>query len=69
MATIGYGCSHEQFAPSELLGYVRRAERAGFRAAMPHKCTHPSLGLSVPVTGARWGHYALRASVTSPNGT
>ncbi len=32
MATIGYHASHEQFAPSELLGFVRSAERAGFRA-------------------------------------
>jgi len=34
MATIGYHCSHEQFRPSELLAYVRRAEAAGFQAAM-----------------------------------
>lgn len=34
MAMIGYHCSHEQFRPSELLGYVRRAEAAGFQAAM-----------------------------------
>lgn len=31
---IGYHCSHEQFRPSELLGYVRQAEAAGFQAAM-----------------------------------
>jgi len=34
MAIIGYHCSHEQFAPGELLGYVRAAERAGFAAAL-----------------------------------
>ena len=34
MVTIGYHCSHEQFAPSRLLQYVRRAEAAGFTAAM-----------------------------------
>jgi coenzyme F420-dependent glucose-6-phosphate dehydrogenase len=34
MGTVGYHCSHEQFAPSELLRYVRRAEAAGFTAAM-----------------------------------
>ncbi len=27
---IGYQASHEQFKPSELLGYVQLAERAGF---------------------------------------
>lgn len=31
---IGYHASHEQFPPSELLRLVRRAERAGFQAAM-----------------------------------
>ena len=34
MTTIGYHASHEQFPPSELLDYVRRAEAAGFEAAM-----------------------------------
>ncbi len=31
---VGYHASHEQFPPSELLEYVRLAERAGFAAAM-----------------------------------
>jgi probable non-F420 flavinoid oxidoreductase len=31
---IGLHCSHEQIPPSRLLGYVRDAEAAGFRAAM-----------------------------------
>jgi len=31
---IGYHASHEQFAPSELLTYVRAAEKAGFQAVM-----------------------------------
>jgi coenzyme F420-dependent glucose-6-phosphate dehydrogenase len=34
MARIGFHASHEQFAPSELLRLVRRAEQAGFTAAM-----------------------------------
>ena len=34
MALIGYHCSHEQFAPSDLLSLVSLAHRAGFRAAM-----------------------------------
>jgi coenzyme F420-dependent glucose-6-phosphate dehydrogenase len=34
MATIGFHASHEQLAPSALLEAVRRAEEAGFAAAM-----------------------------------
>jgi probable non-F420 flavinoid oxidoreductase len=34
MVRIGYHASHEQFAPSELLRLVKRAEAAGFQAAM-----------------------------------
>lgn len=31
---VGYHCSHEQFAPGDLLRLVQRAESAGFQAAM-----------------------------------
>lgn len=41
MAIIGYHASHEQFAPSELLRYVRAAEAAGFGAAMCSDHFHP----------------------------
>ncbi len=34
MTGIGYHASHEQFAPSELLDLVQRAQSAGFDAAM-----------------------------------
>ena len=34
MVEIGYHSSHEQFAPADLLKYVQRAEKAGFRAVM-----------------------------------
>lgn len=34
MAHIGYHASHEQFSPSELVGYVKLAEAAGFSAVM-----------------------------------
>jgi coenzyme F420-dependent glucose-6-phosphate dehydrogenase len=34
MVRIGYHCSHEQFAPSELLRLVRETEQAGFQCAM-----------------------------------
>ena len=33
MIKIGYHASHEQFKPSTLLGYVQRAQEAGFTAA------------------------------------
>jgi coenzyme F420-dependent glucose-6-phosphate dehydrogenase len=41
MATIGYHASHEQFAPSELIGHLRRAEVAGFAAGMCSDHFHP----------------------------
>ena len=41
MVTIGYHCSHEQFAPGELLGFVQSAEQAGFQAAMCSDHFHP----------------------------
>lgn len=34
MAIIGYHASHEQHPPSQLLGWVKQAERFGFGAAM-----------------------------------
>jgi probable non-F420 flavinoid oxidoreductase len=34
MTRIGYHCSHEQYAPADLLRLVRRAEEAGFGSAM-----------------------------------
>lgn len=34
MTTFGFHASHEQIDPTELLGAVRRAEQAGFSAAM-----------------------------------
>ena len=41
MALIGYHCSHEQFAPSELLSLVSLAHRSGFRAAMSSDHFYP----------------------------
>lgn len=41
MPRIGYHASHEQFAPSELLALVRRAQDAGFDAAMCSDHFHP----------------------------
>jgi coenzyme F420-dependent glucose-6-phosphate dehydrogenase len=34
MVRIGFHCSHEQFAPSEMLVLVQHAEQAGFNCAM-----------------------------------
>ncbi|MBB6098998.1 putative non-F420 flavinoid oxidoreductase [Deinobacterium chartae] len=41
MARIGYHASHEQFAPSALLHYVRAAEASGWDAAMCSDHFHP----------------------------
>lgn len=38
---IGYHASHEQFAPSELLSYVRLAEAAGFDCIKSSDHFHP----------------------------
>jgi probable non-F420 flavinoid oxidoreductase len=40
-ARAGFHCSHEQHAPSRLLELARRAEQAGFRAAMCSDHFHP----------------------------
>ncbi|KRA99854.1 LLM class F420-dependent oxidoreductase [Devosia sp. Root685] len=41
MTLVGYHASHEQFAPSELLGLVREAEQAGFACAKSSDHFHP----------------------------
>ena len=41
MTQIGYHASHEQFAPSDLLGYIREAEAAGFDCAKSSDHFHP----------------------------
>jgi len=38
---IGYHASHEENGPTDLLRYVRRAEQAGFEAAMCSDHFHP----------------------------
>jgi len=43
MTLIGYHASHEQYAPSELLGHVRAAEAAGFQGVMCADHFHPWL--------------------------
>lgn len=44
MPSIGYHASHEQFSPRDLLRWVRRAEQAGFDAAMCSDHFHPWSG-------------------------
>jgi probable non-F420 flavinoid oxidoreductase len=34
MSRLGYHVSHEQFSPSDLLGFIQHAEAAGFQCAM-----------------------------------
>src|SRR3954453_11214921 len=41
MASIGFHASHELYPPSVLLRHVRRAEQAGFEAAMCSDHFHP----------------------------
>ena len=41
MTRFGYHCSHEQYAPSELLANVQAAEEAGFEVAMCSDHFHP----------------------------
>ncbi len=41
MTEIGYHASHEQFAPSALVDFVRRAEAAGFESAKSSDHFHP----------------------------
>lgn len=43
MTLIGYHASHEQYAPSELLGHVRAADAAGFQGVMCADHFHPWL--------------------------
>ena len=41
MTIFGYHASHEQYAPSALLQYVKQAEQAGFQAGMCSDHFHP----------------------------
>src|SRR4051794_22767572 len=41
MPAIGFHASHELYPPHALLDYLRRAEQAGFRAAMCSDHLHP----------------------------
>ena len=61
---IGYHASHEQFAPSALLGCVREAEQAGFSAAM---CSDHFAPWSVrqPHSGFAWSWLGAALATTS----
>ncbi len=43
MTRFGYHCSHEQYAPGEMLRHAKHAEEAGFAAAMCSDHFHPWL--------------------------
>lgn len=71
---VGYHASHEQFAPSALLGWAKRAEAAGFRAAMcsdhfaPWSARQPHSGYSWAWLGAALGATSLPMGVVTAPG-
>jgi coenzyme F420-dependent glucose-6-phosphate dehydrogenase len=64
MARIGYHASHEQFAPSELLRFVRHAEATGFRCAMSSDHFKP-WGASQGHSGYAWSWLGAALQATS----
>ena len=64
MPRIGYHCSHEQFAPGELLRLVRRAEGAGFQSAMCSDHFHP-WGERQGQSGFAWSWLGAALQATS----
>lgn len=64
MTRFGYHASHEQHAPSALLGYVRLAERAGFAAAMCSDHFHPWLPAHAQ-SGYAWSWLGAALEATS----
>jgi coenzyme F420-dependent glucose-6-phosphate dehydrogenase len=63
MVRIGYHCSHEQLAPSELLKLVGEAERAGFDCAMSSDHFKP-WGPSQGHSGYAWSWIGAAMQVT-----
>lgn len=68
MAIIGFHASHELYAPSTLLRYIRRAEQAGFQAVMCSDHFHPWSPCGESGFSFAWLGAALRAT-TLPFGT
>jgi coenzyme F420-dependent glucose-6-phosphate dehydrogenase len=64
MTRIGYHASHEQYAPSELLRLVRRAEQAGFQSAMCSDHFHP-WGEKQGHSGFAWSWLGAALQATS----
>ncbi|MDB5644308.1 MAG: putative dehydrogenase protein [Hyphomicrobiales bacterium] len=64
MALIGYHASHEQFAPSELLRFVRHAESTGFRCAMSSDHFKP-WGSAQGHSGYAWSWLGAALQATS----
>lgn len=64
MARIGYHASHEQYAPSRLLEYVRQADQAGFGSAMCSDHFHP-WGEDQGHSGFAWSWLGAALQATS----
>ncbi len=61
---IGFHAAHEQWPPSQLLDYVRRAERAGFVAGMCSDHFHPWLEAEGQ-SGFAWSWLGAALSATN----
>lgn len=61
---IGYHASHEQFSPSQLLHYVKLAEKAGFQAVLSSDHFHPWSDQQTQ-SGFAWSWLGAAMSVTS----
>ena len=64
MPVVGYHASHEQFAPEHLLALARRAEAAGFSAAMCSDHFHP-WSTAQGHSGHAWSWLGAAMAVTS----
>lgn len=64
MPRIGYHCSHEQYAPGDLLRLVRRADEAGFQSAMCSDHFHP-WGEEQGESGFAWSWLGAALQATS----
>jgi probable non-F420 flavinoid oxidoreductase len=64
MARIGFHASHEQFAPSELLGLLRTAESAGFDCAMSSDHFKP-WGMAQGHSGFAWSWMGAALQATA----
>jgi probable non-F420 flavinoid oxidoreductase len=64
MVKIGYHASHEQFSPSALLRYVKKAEEAGFQFVLSSDHFHP-WNSEQGESGFAWSWLGAAMAVTS----